>query len=81
MFIVKLILVPIWPFFFTNWCMKKSGEGFDLKKYVATLLISYVMLIAAACWIGGKVMDAFNSDSDRAPVTQTAKEIPAADAK
>lgn len=81
MFIVKLILVPFWPFFFTNWCMKKSGEGFDLKKYVATLLFSYVVLISAVCWIGGKVMDAFSSDSDRASVTQTAKEIPAADAK
>ena len=81
MFIVKLILVPFWPFFFTNWCKNKSGAGFDVKSYLATLLFAYVVLIAAVCWIGGKVMDAFNSDSDQAPVTQTAKEIPSADAK
>ena len=69
MFIVKLILVPLWPFFIANWSMKKTNSGFNLKSYLATLLIGYVVLIGAVVEIGGKILDMFG-DKNEAPTAE-----------
>jgi len=46
MFIVKLILVPLWPFFICSWVNKKSSLG--VKGWIAGLLFMYFALIAGA---------------------------------
>jgi len=77
MFIVKLILVPLWPFFITSWGMKKFGQEFSIKGYLANLLIFYVLLGAAAYWIMGLFLDKSASSSaaeeTAAPSAEVAK--------
>ena len=70
MFIVKLILVPLWPFFIANWAMKKTNSEFNLKSYLATLLICYVVLIGILVEVGGKVINMFKDDKAQAPTAE-----------
>lgn len=49
MFIVKLILVPLWPFFICSWVNKHSTKGpLGFKGWVAGLLFLYTMMICGA---------------------------------
>ena len=45
MFIVKLILVPFWPIFLTNWLKEKVPGGVTFKSYMATLVLIYALFI------------------------------------
>jgi len=48
-FIVKLILVPLWPFFIANYTMKKYNNGeFSLKGYVSTVFFLYCLMVFGA---------------------------------
>jgi len=49
MFIVKLILVPLWPFFVCSWVNKKSTKGpLGFKGWIAGLLFMYSVMIFGA---------------------------------
>ena len=82
MFIVKLILVPFWPIFLTNWLKEKVG-GVTFKSYMATLAIIYALFIFGAIELWGKIKN--SDDKNSAPVVQSADQAPvgngAADAK
>ena len=76
MFIVKLILVPFWPIFLTNWLKEKVPGGVTFKSYMATLAIIYALFILGAIEIWGKIKN--SDDQNRTPPAQTAEQVPAA---
>ena len=75
MFIVKLILVPFWPIFLTNWLKEKVPGGVTFKSYLATLVIIYALFIFGAIEIWGKIKN--SDDQNRAPTAQTTEQAPA----
>lgn len=76
MFIVKLILVPFWPIFLTNWLKEKVPGGVTFKSYMATLVIIYALFIFGAIELLGKIKN--SDDKNPTPAAQTAEQVPAA---
>jgi len=77
MFIVKLILVPLWPFFICSWVNKNSTKGpLGFKGWVAGLLFMYAAMIFGAM----QLLDVFSGKkADTAVDTTTPEPAPSAE--
>ena len=75
MFIVKLILVPFWPIFLTNWLKEKVPGGVTFKSYMATLVLIYALFIFGIIEIVSKIKN--SDDPNRTSAAQTTEQAPA----